>query len=120
MPRKGRKTKIQTAVASFENFTKHIDQTFLNLIKTKNIDAICYIIKKINQNHARKPKDVERLMMLKFLQKNKTNLEKFTTKRDYGKTKDVIPYIKVSLSQSFIFFKHMSFEGNFTKLINLY
>ena len=45
MPRKGRKTKIQTAVASFENFTKHIDQTFLNLIKTKDIDAICYIIK---------------------------------------------------------------------------
>ena len=95
MPRKGRKTKIQIAVTSFENFIKHIDQTFLNLIKTKNIDAICYIIKKINQNHARKPKDVEQLMMLKFLQKIKPTLKIVLRKEITGKQRTLYQILKL-------------------------
>ena len=46
MPRKARKTKLQIAVESFENFINYIDETFLHLLKTKSKDAICYIIKK--------------------------------------------------------------------------
>ena len=101
MPRKGRKTKLQVAIESVENFINYVDETFLTLLETKNKDAICYIIKKIKQNHTRKPKNIEQLMMVKFLQKNKTKIQKFTTKRNYGKTKDVEPNNKVSLSQNF-------------------
>ena len=43
-------------------------------------------------------------MMVKLLQNKKTKKQKFTTKRNYGKTKDVVPNIKVSLSQNFTIF----------------
>ena len=57
MPRKGRKTKLQVAVGIVENFIIYIDEIFVNLLKTKSIDAKCYIIKQINQNNPSKPKD---------------------------------------------------------------
>ena len=49
--------------------------------------------KKKIQYNTRKPKNVERLMMVKLLQNKKTKKQKFTTKSNYGKTKDVVPNI---------------------------